>query len=270
VYLRCPSRRSARPRASLLLVGEEYCEGAVRAHPRTARPARERAPVGNTLDPLAATLYAGGARLPRRGRPTTAKGQRCESSVEHAHSLPRRPNARSERPRAGPRTRRGESPPDPLAPLLEVLASASGLPAPEIARRVRDALPAAVAEVADSNRSSGGTQQREALVAAAATELRAAADVLARGDGAPARPRRSSGSGASRTTSSAPSAPRGTFPLAIARRTRPRPPPRPDRRRRGRRAGRARHDPAAEYDVSAVAEAPPRSSARAPSTRTSC
>ncbi len=69
--------------------------------------------------------------------------------------------------------------PDPLAPLLEVLVSAAGLPGPEVARRVREALPSAVAEVADSNRRlREATFQREALVAAAAVELRAAADVL--------------------------------------------------------------------------------------------
>jgi diguanylate cyclase (GGDEF)-like protein len=74
--------------------------------------------------------------------------------------------------------------PDPLAPLLEVLVSAAGLPGPEIARRVREALPSAVAEVADSNRRlREATFQREALVAAAAVELRAAADVLDASDG---------------------------------------------------------------------------------------
>jgi len=74
--------------------------------------------------------------------------------------------------------------PDPLAPLLEVLVSTAGLPGPEIARRVREALPSAVAEVADSNRRlREATFQREALVAAAAVELRAAADVLEASDG---------------------------------------------------------------------------------------
>ncbi|HET8541502.1 MAG TPA: diguanylate cyclase [Anaeromyxobacter sp.] len=77
-----------------------------------------------------------------------------------------------------------DAPPDPLGPLLEVIVSSAGLPAAEIARRVRDALPPAVAEVAESNRRlREATHQREALVAAAAAELRAAAGVLAEGDG---------------------------------------------------------------------------------------
>jgi diguanylate cyclase (GGDEF)-like protein len=81
------------------------------------------------------------------------------------------------------------SPLDPLAPLVEALVDASGLPPAEIARRVREALPATVAEVAESNRRlREATQQREALVAAAASELRAAADALAEGNGAASPP----------------------------------------------------------------------------------
>src|SRR5512139_145696 len=85
----------------------------------------------------------------------------------------------------GASTARGETPPDPLAKLLEVLGSAAGLPAAEIARRVREALPPAVAEVAESNRLlREATHRRDALVAAAAAELRAAADALAQRNGA--------------------------------------------------------------------------------------
>lgn len=88
-----------------------------------------------------------------------------------------------------PRAPGGEVPdPDPLAPLVDVLTSAVGLPAREVARRVRESLPSAVAEVAESNRLlRDATQQRDALVAAAAAELRAAADVLAEGNGADGR-----------------------------------------------------------------------------------
>jgi diguanylate cyclase (GGDEF)-like protein len=74
---------------------------------------------------------------------------------------------------------------DPLAPLIDVLVSAAGLPAAEVVRRVRGALPAAVADVAESNRRlREASHQREALVAAAAAELRAAANALADRDGA--------------------------------------------------------------------------------------
>jgi diguanylate cyclase (GGDEF)-like protein len=65
---------------------------------------------------------------------------------------------------------------DPLAPLLEALLGASGLPTSELVRRVREALPAAIAEVAESNRRLRETAEaREALVASAVAELRAAA-----------------------------------------------------------------------------------------------
>lgn len=68
---------------------------------------------------------------------------------------------------------------DPLARLLQVLAGASALPPSELVRRVREALPSAVAEVAESNRVLRDTaQQREALVATAAAELRAAAELF--------------------------------------------------------------------------------------------
>lgn len=69
--------------------------------------------------------------------------------------------------------------PDPLAPLIQALLGAAGLSAPELATRVREALPSAVAEVAESNRALRETAtHREALVAAAAAELRAAAELF--------------------------------------------------------------------------------------------
>lgn len=68
---------------------------------------------------------------------------------------------------------------DPLAPLVEALLAATGLAPAELARRVRDALPAAVTEIADSNRRlRDAGARRDALVTAAAAELRAAAEVL--------------------------------------------------------------------------------------------
>lgn len=72
-----------------------------------------------------------------------------------------------------------EDPLDPLAPLLEALAQAAGLPPAEIARRVRSALPSAVAEVAESNRRFRElVLAREALAVTAIAMLRAAADAL--------------------------------------------------------------------------------------------
>jgi two-component system, cell cycle response regulator len=68
---------------------------------------------------------------------------------------------------------------DPLAPLLEVLVQATRLSGPELTRRVREALPTAVAEVAESNRQLRDTAtRRDALLASAAAELRAAAELL--------------------------------------------------------------------------------------------
>jgi diguanylate cyclase (GGDEF)-like protein len=68
---------------------------------------------------------------------------------------------------------------DPLAPLIEALLAAAGLPAPEVARRVREALPSAITEIAESNRRLRVIGNRsDALVAAAAGELRAAAEVV--------------------------------------------------------------------------------------------
>ncbi len=73
---------------------------------------------------------------------------------------------------------------DPLAPVVDVLVSSAGLAPAEIERRVRAALPSAVADVAESNRRlREATHQREALVGEAAEQLRAAAEVLAQGNG---------------------------------------------------------------------------------------
>lgn len=77
---------------------------------------------------------------------------------------------------------------DPLAPLVAALVDASGLPPGELARRLREALPPAIAEIAESNlRLRNALHRREALVAAAAEELRAAADALEDGAADPAR-----------------------------------------------------------------------------------
>jgi diguanylate cyclase (GGDEF)-like protein len=68
---------------------------------------------------------------------------------------------------------------DPLAPLVETLVSAAGLSEDEVARRVREALPAAITEIAESNRRlRDAGMRRTALVAGAAAELRAAAEAL--------------------------------------------------------------------------------------------
>jgi len=82
------------------------------------------------------------------------------------------------------RLRAADDTSDPLGPLVEVLLEATGLPAEEISRRVREALPSAVSEVVESNRRlREATHQREALVAAAAAELRATAELLGTGAG---------------------------------------------------------------------------------------
>jgi diguanylate cyclase (GGDEF)-like protein len=76
----------------------------------------------------------------------------------------------------------GDSVGDPLAPLVDVLLDAVGLPPGELVRRVREALPSAVAEVAESNRRlREAAHGRAALVAAAVAELRAAAALHAAG-----------------------------------------------------------------------------------------
>ncbi len=79
--------------------------------------------------------------------------------------------------RRGIRGQDGSS--DPLATVIEELLAAAGLPAPEVARRVREALPSAIADIAESNRRLRETgQRRDALVATAAQELRAAAEIV--------------------------------------------------------------------------------------------
>jgi diguanylate cyclase (GGDEF)-like protein len=81
-----------------------------------------------------------------------------------------------------------DEPPEPLARLLDAVVASCGLPREEVARRVRAALPAAVAEVAESNRRlAEASQRREALVVAAAAALRIAAEVLAGAPGLEAR-----------------------------------------------------------------------------------
>jgi two-component system, cell cycle response regulator len=68
---------------------------------------------------------------------------------------------------------------DPLSPVLDVLASSVGQPRAEVLRRLREALPPLVAELADSNRRlREASHRREALVAAAASELRAGAELV--------------------------------------------------------------------------------------------
>jgi diguanylate cyclase (GGDEF)-like protein len=72
---------------------------------------------------------------------------------------------------------------DPLAPLVGTLLQAAGLPPAELARRLREALPPAIAEIAESNlRLRTHLHRREALVAAAAEELRAGAEALEEAD----------------------------------------------------------------------------------------
>jgi two-component system, cell cycle response regulator len=77
--------------------------------------------------------------------------------------------------------------PDALAPVIDELADAAGAPRADVARRVREVLPSAIAELAETNRRLRDTEQRrDALVATAASELRSAADLLdsTRGDDA--------------------------------------------------------------------------------------
>jgi diguanylate cyclase (GGDEF)-like protein len=73
---------------------------------------------------------------------------------------------------------------DPLVPLVATLVQAAGLAPAALARRLREVLPSAIAEIAESNvRLRSTLHRREALVGAAAEELRAAAEALeARGD----------------------------------------------------------------------------------------
>ena len=74
---------------------------------------------------------------------------------------------------------------DPLAPLLAALLQGATLPRDELAQRLREVLPPAIAEIAATNlQLRHALHRREALVAGAAEELRAAADTLEGGDGA--------------------------------------------------------------------------------------
>jgi diguanylate cyclase (GGDEF)-like protein len=73
---------------------------------------------------------------------------------------------------------------DPLAPLVATLLQAAGLPPAALARRLREVLPPAIAGIAESNlRLRSALHRREALVAAAAEELRASAEILEGGNG---------------------------------------------------------------------------------------
>jgi two-component system cell cycle response regulator len=75
---------------------------------------------------------------------------------------------------------------DPLEPLLALLLRAGSLSRAELARRLREVLPPAIAEIAESNlRLRNSLHRREALVASAVEELRAAAELVERVDGGP-------------------------------------------------------------------------------------
>jgi diguanylate cyclase (GGDEF)-like protein len=84
--------------------------------------------------------------------------------------------------REGPRSA-GDGSPDPLASVVDALLDAAGLPAEELARRVRGTLPAAITELAESNRTLREAEhRREALAAATAAELRDAAAAVTSAD----------------------------------------------------------------------------------------
>jgi diguanylate cyclase (GGDEF)-like protein len=77
----------------------------------------------------------------------------------------------------------GGSAPDPLASVTEALLGAAGLPAHEVERRVRAALPTSLNEIAESNRRLREEgQRREALATAAAAQLRDVADAVTSAD----------------------------------------------------------------------------------------
>jgi diguanylate cyclase (GGDEF)-like protein len=68
---------------------------------------------------------------------------------------------------------------DPLGAVVEALVAATRLPASEAARRVREAIPAALTELADSNRLLRETiRRRDTLVVSAAEQLRAASESI--------------------------------------------------------------------------------------------
>jgi diguanylate cyclase (GGDEF)-like protein len=86
----------------------------------------------------------------------------------------------------GPATDPEDGSSDPLAPLLALLVRSASLPPDELARRLREVLPPAIAEIAESNlRLRNSLHRRESLVATAAEELRVAAELVERGDGGP-------------------------------------------------------------------------------------
>lgn len=73
--------------------------------------------------------------------------------------------------------------PDVLTPLVEALSLTLSAPRAEVARALREALPSAITDLADSHRRlREGISRRDALLGTAAAQLRAAADVL-EGDG---------------------------------------------------------------------------------------
>jgi diguanylate cyclase (GGDEF)-like protein len=76
---------------------------------------------------------------------------------------------------------------DPLGPLVELVLESAGLPADEVAHRLREALPPAIAELVEANRRlRDGAQRLESLVAGVTADLRAMAD-LSSHDGEEAR-----------------------------------------------------------------------------------
>jgi two-component system, cell cycle response regulator len=91
-----------------------------------------------------------------------------------------------EHERAAPETEREAA--EPLSGLIDALAEATGAPRAQIALRMRDALPSAIAELAESNRQlREAAHRREVLLGAAASEIRVTADELsANGTGAEA------------------------------------------------------------------------------------
>jgi diguanylate cyclase (GGDEF)-like protein len=95
--------------------------------------------------------------------------------------------ARADEKERGPRAA-DVAPADPLDPLIGVLVDAAGVAPAELARRVREALPSAVGEIAESNRRLREAADRRArLVASAAAELRATAALHEAGGALPPR-----------------------------------------------------------------------------------
>jgi diguanylate cyclase (GGDEF)-like protein len=86
----------------------------------------------------------------------------------------------SNEPKSAPATADGgAAPDDAFAPLVEMLVESAGLPAPEVERRVRAAIPSALADLVESRRRlREGVLRRDSLLSAASTELRATAALL--------------------------------------------------------------------------------------------